>query len=190
MIPPLTMIIDTREPTHTAYDFAPLGVPSIRRKLDTGDYGIKGYPLWSVERKNLNDAANTFLTKAGRKRFVKELERARSLEYFAILIEANVRDILAYKPYNVKGLSPAQIDARGKQILHSCLGWQIDYGIFVLFVDKDRDLCRAMVVRLAQRYVKRKNMEALGVVKPSERRKARALDVGAGEQETMFGGAA
>jgi hypothetical protein len=187
-LPDITMVIDTREPPHTAYDFAPLGVASVRRKLDVGDYGIDGLPGFAVERKELNDAANTFIPAKNRARFIRELQRAVPLDYFAILVEATVADILAYKPPGDRGLTDAQIAARGKQILHSCLGWQIDYGVHLLFVDRDKALCRAMVVRLAQRYAKMKRLEAMGVTR--ERRKPRGAVSDQDKQPTLFGGAA
>lgn len=61
--------------------------------LNAGDYSIKGREHQiAIERKNPTDAFGSVT--AGNKRFQRELERARSLDYFAIVIEASYSDIL------------------------------------------------------------------------------------------------
>ncbi|QDP57870.1 MAG: putative ERCC4 domain-containing protein [Prokaryotic dsDNA virus sp.] len=64
----------------------------IVKKLDVGDYSIEGYEnKIAIERKSLSDLFGTL--GGGHKRFKKELERAESYEYFAIVIEGNYRSI-------------------------------------------------------------------------------------------------
>jgi DNA excision repair protein ERCC-4 len=74
-------------------------------KIDTGDYSIEGPDgtsfapgnphAISLERKSLGDLATTM--GAGRDRFEREMERARSLEYFGLIIEGDPKDIPDHK---------------------------------------------------------------------------------------------
>jgi len=60
--------------------------------LKTGDYSIKGYEdRIAIERKSIADLFGTL--GKGNKRFKKELERSRSLEYFAIIIDGTFRQV-------------------------------------------------------------------------------------------------
>ena len=87
-----TIIIDTREQT-------PLNIqayPTIRQKLDEGDYGIVGHssqatPHFTVERKTLSDLVGS-LTK-GRDCFMREMDRMKIYTFAAILIEGTEEDI-------------------------------------------------------------------------------------------------
>ncbi len=66
---------------------------SIRLKLDVGDYSILGYTdKISIERKSPADLMGTL--GKGHERFRRELQRAKSLEYFAIIVETNMTNIL------------------------------------------------------------------------------------------------
>ena len=81
------IIVDSREQR-------PLWTKNIvREKLDVGDYSIEGYKdKISIERKSLADAWQTML--GGNKRFHKELERAESYDYFAMVIEGPYTKLL------------------------------------------------------------------------------------------------
>src|SRR5687767_5261983 len=73
---PFTIVVDTRE--QTPYPFEDLA-PSVRAKLEAGDYSIVGYEgAFAVERKSLADAYATF--SRDRARFERELERLRAYE--------------------------------------------------------------------------------------------------------------
>ena len=63
--------------------------PNLERKgLKTGDYSIKGYEnRIAIERKSLADLAGTL--GKGHARFRKELERAKNLDYFAVVVEGS-----------------------------------------------------------------------------------------------------
>jgi DNA excision repair protein ERCC-4 len=62
------------------------------KKLDAGDYSIEGYETKiCIERKSLPDLFGTL--GKGHARFKLELERAKTLDYFAIVIEGNYTQI-------------------------------------------------------------------------------------------------
>lgn len=61
-------------------------------KLDTGDYSICGLEDHiSIERKGLGDLINCL--SHDRQRFEAELYRGKSLDYFALVVEASLSDI-------------------------------------------------------------------------------------------------
>jgi len=85
---PYTIVVDTREqlPLWTAQDVEV-------RKLDAGDYSIVGYEdKFAIERKSMADLVGT-LTK-GHERFKRELERAMSLDFFAIVVEESYTSLI------------------------------------------------------------------------------------------------
>jgi len=83
-----TIIIDTRE--QQPYGFSR---PSIRKKLDAGDYSIEGLEdQVAVERKSMADLVHTLIRQ--RRRFYKELEKLASYQSACVVVEANFRDLL------------------------------------------------------------------------------------------------
>lgn len=89
---PLHIVRDTRE--QWAYDFD--GTPAADVCLSVGDYSVEGLEdEVAVERKTLADLVGT-LTQ-GRERFLRELERGRSLRRMALVVEADLEDILRHR---------------------------------------------------------------------------------------------
>lgn len=82
-----TIIVDTREQK-------PLWNKNVEIKgLKTGDYSIKGHEEHiAIERKSMGDLFGTL--GGGHKRFKKELERAKNLDYFAIIIDGSITKCL------------------------------------------------------------------------------------------------
>lgn len=77
------IVVDTRE--QRPYKFQ---VPTVTKKLDVGDYSfVGGEEIAVIERKTLDDAYGTFFSD-NRTRFYAELDRAKKLNRFVILIEA------------------------------------------------------------------------------------------------------
>ena len=69
---------------------------SIIEKLDVGDYSINGYQdRISIERKGMGDLFSTL--SSGHARFNREIERSKSLDYFAIIIEGTITDCMLKK---------------------------------------------------------------------------------------------
>lgn len=80
----LTIKIDSRE--QQPYKFA---MPCEVGKLDAGDYSITGLEDYiAIERKTIDDLIGCLTT--GRERFEKELYRAQTLDYFALIVEATL----------------------------------------------------------------------------------------------------
>ena len=83
----LKIIVDSNE--QLPYKFQ---TPSIRAKLPTGDYSLKGFEdKISIERKELNDLIGCLTD--GRDRFERELQRGMELDYFALVVEVSLSDI-------------------------------------------------------------------------------------------------
>ncbi len=116
----MIILIDTRE--QRPYEFK---TPSIRGKLDIGDYSLLGAEsLIAVERKSLCDLIGCLC--GGRERFKKELFRGQALDYFAIVIEATLTDI-ANGNYRSK-MTP-------KSAIQSLLTFSIRYRLPVFFAE-------------------------------------------------------
>ena len=96
---PLRVVVDSREQAPYSFAGAPCyaGTTVEPGTLQTGDYSIRGFEsAVAVERKSLPD----FVACLGRERerFVRELERARGLQAFAVVVEADYRE-LAHHDY-------------------------------------------------------------------------------------------
>jgi ERCC4-type nuclease len=84
------IIIDTREQTPWTF---PAGHPTVRAKLEYGDYSLEGYQhQFAIERKSLADYVGSITQ--GRERFMREIEGGTcSLEYFCIIVEGSYADL-------------------------------------------------------------------------------------------------
>lgn len=87
------ILIDTREPQEGSWERY-FRSPSARQKLDTGDFSLAGCEhLVAIERKSLDDLISCLTYH--RHRFEKELFRARALERFFVIVEADYNDLLS-----------------------------------------------------------------------------------------------
>ena len=135
----MKLTIDHREKLSYAPLFKREGIIYTESTLKTGDYSVVGFEKeFSIERKTLNDFVNcvTF----HRERFVKELERARKLKFFAIIIEANIKDIRSHN-YLSKAIPQA--------IISSIYSWNVKYGVPILLVGS-REEGASAVQKLSQ----------------------------------------
>lgn len=98
------LICDTREQR----PFTPyFDAPCIRRALATGDYSLCGFEgLAAVERKSLNDLVQCCVP-PNRERFERELARAKSYQFFAVICEGSYNDLLAGKYHS--RIKPASV---------------------------------------------------------------------------------
>lgn len=90
----MKIIVDTRE--QNPFSFSTIIPPpeTTRATIKTGDYSLSGLQdKISVERKSLPDFLGS--VGSGRARFVRELERAAGMEFFAVVIEADWPAIIA-----------------------------------------------------------------------------------------------
>lgn len=87
----MRIVVDTRE--QAAFNFAGYDAEVVPGTLQAGDYSIPGLEsLVAVERKSLPDLVSC-LVGAGRERFERELERLRSFESAAVVVESPLVDL-------------------------------------------------------------------------------------------------
>jgi ERCC4-type nuclease len=100
--PEITIVIDTREQQPYGFD-----LPTVRRKLDVGDYSVDGYEHEIVvERKSFDDFIGTII--GSRERFGKELSKLSAYQKAIIVVEGNFDDITRPGSY-VSGAHPNAI---------------------------------------------------------------------------------
>ncbi len=115
----LTVIVDTREQLPLE-----LSMHTIRGTLPTGDYSVKGFEEYVVvERKSLPDLIGCMTT--GRDRFERELQRMRSYEAKAVIVEATWEQLRRgeYRSQIVPDVAT-----------HSVCSWMCRFAIPFLFV--------------------------------------------------------
>ena len=116
----ITIKIDTRE--QQPYEFEN---PSEMGTLSIGDYSLRGAEhLIAVERKELNDLIGCLTT--DRERFEKELYKGRALDYFALVIEASLADL-------VNGHYRSEMNP--KSAIQSLLAFSIRYRLPIWFCE-------------------------------------------------------
>lgn len=151
---PATVLIDTRE--QLPLDFqgmladardggGPLVVETRRATLGQGDYSIEGYEgRISVERKSAADLFSTL--GQGRDRFERELERLATLEFAAVVVEAQWSEVLTDPP-RYSELNP-------KTVFRSVIAWQQRHPrVHWWFVD-GRRFAEITTLRILERFWK------------------------------------
>lgn len=134
----MKILIDTRE--QKPYSFE---TDSVTGTLSTGDYSVCGLENHvSIERKELNDLIGC-LSK-GRERFERELFRGKSLDYFALVVEADLQDI-ANHAYRSKMLPRA--------VLQSLMTFSIRYKMPIWFCG-NRQYAERITESLLTKYCK------------------------------------
>jgi DNA excision repair protein ERCC-4 len=139
---------DTREPKNGGWE--PLfTVPTVRAKLDTGDYSLLGAEhLISIERKSLPDLLGSLTH--DRARFERELMRGKALDFFAVIVEASATEVLAgrYGVYG-RGCNP-------KSIWESCCCFSVRYAPFLFASDRitAAKLCESLLMKWAREHQK------------------------------------
>jgi len=98
----ITIVVDTRERCPHSFNH-----PTVAGTLATGDYSILGFEdKVSVEKKSVDDLVGC-LKDEERKKFEKELQRSRTLDYFSVVIEASLSDLT--KGNYRSSISPASV---------------------------------------------------------------------------------
>lgn len=104
----MNILVDSRE--QAPFSFADYNCTVISGTLTTGDYSVVGLEnRCAVERKSLDDLLGC-LTGAGRERFERELQRAKGLDAFAVVVEASMQDMAEHK-YRSKMLPHAALQS-------------------------------------------------------------------------------
>lgn len=142
------ILIDSRE--QRPYEFAGRQVEV--KGLKTGDYSVDydGEDLShkvAIERKSLDDFVGSITT--NRERFVKELERAKDLEFFAIVIEGSWDDIDAHRYTSL---------ASPKSITGTILSWTVKYNIPIILAGT-RQRAEQIVVNYLDAYLRYKSIK-------------------------------
>ena len=133
------IVVDTREQL-------PLWAGN-RKTLKTGDYSIEGYEnKIAVERKSLADLAGSL--GKGHARFRRELERAKELDYFAIVVEGSVTDLEKKNWHH-----SFQCKTKGFVLTKIAFTLHMKYGINVFFT-KDRSDARVTIRNLFTAYLR------------------------------------
>jgi len=137
----MIILADTREQIPYSFTRWPVSVQTA--SLTTGDYSLPGFEdKAAIERKSLDDLIGCLMGK-NRERFERELCRARSYELFAVVIEANLFQILNKNYHSV--MNP---DA----VLQSIVAFHVRYKIPFLFAG-DRIGGEYLTYSLLQKYL-------------------------------------
>lgn len=134
----ITIKIDTRE--QQPYEFEN---PSEVGTVPIGDYSIMGLDNHiAIERKELNDLIGCLTN--GRERFEKELHKGKALDYFALVIEASLTDL-------VNGNYRSNMGS--KSAIQSLLAFSIRYRLPIWFCE-NRKYGARVTESLLLKYVK------------------------------------
>ena len=145
-MPTLHIVIDTREQLPYKFTDMPKGwkVATVRKKLDTGDYSLKGYEdKFCIERKSLSDLFGTIGNKIRRARFSHQLIRMRVMPRSCVVVEAH-RDIVQLGPpyYNGK----EDILKYAARVYSTTIGWVVKPGIPFYFF-RNRKQAESWVIK-------------------------------------------
>lgn len=91
---PMRVVVDTREQAPWSFDGASVyeGTVVVQGSLQSGDYSLEGFEnLVACERKSLPDLVQCLGRE--RPRFARELERARGLDAFAVVVEGSWQEL-------------------------------------------------------------------------------------------------
>ena len=134
----MRIVVDTRE--QKPYQFE---TPSQVGTLKCGDYSIYGLEDYvSIERKELNDLISCLTT--GRDRFEKVLHKGRALDYFALVVEASLSDL-------VSGRFRSQ--ASPKSMVQSLVAFSVKYRLPIFFAES-REYGQRLTASLLEKYSK------------------------------------
>lgn len=148
----MTILIDDREKAPFRF---PAEAPTIRARLDTGDYSIRGLEhLLAIERKKCSELYNT--VGSGRARFRAELGRMRDIMdcggYAAIVVEGSLSQIIGFGELQAqRGRA-----VRAGHVIGSLLAWSIELGIPIWFAG-ELELAERITWELLRQSEKRLN---------------------------------
>jgi DNA excision repair protein ERCC-4 len=133
------LIIDTRE--QAPYSFAGFPVETERGTLATGDYALAGFEdRCAIERKALDDLVGCLMQ--GRDHFERELMRASSFDFFAVVVEGSVSDVLGQR---------YQSRAKPNSIIQSVAAFSVRYRVPFLWCG-GRECGELMTFSLLSKY--------------------------------------
>ncbi len=131
----IKIIIDSREKIPYRFKNSQTGI------LNVGDYSIVGLEdQISIERKELNDLIGCLTT--GRERFEKELFKGKALDYFCIVVEGKLLDI-------INGNYRSQMEP--KSAIQSLLAFSVRYRLPIFFCE-NRQYAERVTESLLEKY--------------------------------------
>ena len=142
----LVVIVDTREQESPLLKKPPKGLVIVRDTLENGDYGIRGFPNFAIERKFMGDifpyCSSEQITKTKPK-----MERFKAMikagGWVGLCIQERESEVYQYQQFTK--IHPECIRA-------AIVSFEIRYGIHVYF-NKDKDqIVRWMVDRIIKYY--------------------------------------
>lgn len=142
------IIVDTREQTPFLFSE---NVDTQRATLDAGDYSVVGLTATvAIERKSLDDLVGSIT--AGRERFMACCARGAKRDFFCIVVEAALSDVIAGR-YVSK--------TRPQSVVGSMLAIHVDFGIPTIWAGS-----RSNAANLTERLLTRlwRNARAAGEV--------------------------
>ena len=111
------IVVDTRE--QAEYGFA---CPTVRRKLDAGDYSVDGYEnVVAVERKSLADFVHTVIHDSDR--FAVELAKLARFAAACVVVEADLDHVL--RGLHSEALRSVAPQAVLGMAIHITLHWRV-----------------------------------------------------------------
>ena len=150
MVHNLTFITDSREQNPWFVE------DSIRKKLDFGDYSFQVDDVsfeseFAIERKSMADLVGTLT--GGHARFRRELERAQSARFFAVIVEGTYEDLIAQKWVGAR-----YTKIKGFWVASIVDTLRVKYGMHFYFA-KDRRGAKTLMRNLANAYWKVREAE-------------------------------
>jgi len=143
-------LVDTREqtPWHfpglPSWTGEPISQDQVKRAtLATGDYSLQGLEdRIALERKSFDDLYGTLTF--GRQRFLEEIDRAKCLDLFAVVVECRFEDLEHGHPRHQK--------FTGRSATRTVLSWQTRFPWVHWWFAGSRDRAALIGLRLLERY--------------------------------------
>jgi ERCC4-type nuclease len=142
----MVVIVDTREQKSPLLLKPPKGLTIVRDTLENGDYGLRGLPNFSIERKFMGDifgycsSEMVSKTKPKMERFKEMIQQGG---WVGLCIEERESDVYKWQQFTL--VSP-------ESVRQAIVSFEIKYGIHVYF-NKDKDqIVRWMVDRMVKYY--------------------------------------
>ena len=147
IIPPdMVVIVDTREQNSPLLIKPPKGLTIIRDTLTDGDYGIRGLPLFAIERKFMGDLFPYCATEQIAKtkpKMLRFLEMIKKGGWVGLAIQERESDVFRRQQFTK--ISPESVRA-------ALVSFEVRYGVHVYF-NKDKDkIVMWMVDRMVKYY--------------------------------------
>jgi ERCC4-type nuclease len=129
----MVVIVDTREQKSPLLERPPKGLVVMRDTLHDGDYGIKGLPLFAIERKFIGDlfpycsSEQVKKTKPKMERFAEMIKKGG---WVGLVIQERESDVFQWQQWTK--ITP-------ESIRQALVSFEVKYGVHVYFSkDKDR----------------------------------------------------